>query len=68
MPESMTSAEARRILARLGWTQEAAAMALGISQRRMRDYLAPDGEMPAGRAELLRRLAKDEERKGRDGR
>lgn len=63
MPEPMSAAEARRILRQLGWTQEAAAVALGISHRRMRDYLAPDGELPAGRAELLRRMARDEMRR-----
>ena len=64
MPEPMTSAEARRIIARLGWTQAATAASLAISERRLREWLKPGNEVPARSAELLRRLAK-EEGKGR---
>jgi DNA-binding transcriptional regulator YiaG len=61
MPEPMPAAEARDVLARLGWSQLYAAERLGVAPRTMRYWLARDGTIPAPAAELLRVYARQGE-------
>ena len=59
-PQPMSADDARLLLYKLGWSQEYAAKRLGTSLRQMQRYLGHNGVVPAAKAELLRRVAKEQ--------
>lgn len=59
-PAPMPAAEARALLARLGWTQKEAADRLGVTKRAVEKWLAPQSAIPRPWAHTLRLIAERE--------